>query len=74
MQDMGMQIRLACTLAGISVSELARRIGTSPQNLNQRLKVGRFSTDELEKIAKALGAEFRLEFKFPNGNSIGRIE
>ena len=73
MLDMGMQIRIACTIAGVSVSELARRIGTSPQNLNQRLKVGRFSTEELENIAKALGAEFQLEFKFPNG-SISQLE
>jgi transcriptional regulator with XRE-family HTH domain len=68
MQDMGMKIRIACTLAGVSVAELARRIGTSPQNLNQRLKVGRFSTEELERIAKALGAEFCLEFIFPDGS------
>ena len=68
MQDMGTKIRVACTLAGVSVAELARRIGTSPQNLNQRLKVGRFSTEELESMAQALGAEFRLEFIFPDGS------
>ena len=68
MQDMGTKIRVACTLAGVSVAELARRIGTSPQNLNQRLKVGRFSTEELERMAQALGAEFRLEFIFPDGS------
>jgi len=68
MQDMGTKIRVACTLAGVSVAELARRINTSPQNLNQRLKVGRFSTEELERMAQALGAEFRLEFIFPDGS------
>ncbi len=70
MQDMGTKIRLACTLSGISVSELARRIDTSPQNLNQRLRVGRFSVEELEKIASALGAEFRMEFIFPDGSKV----
>lgn len=70
MQDMGTKIKLACTLAGVSVSELARRIDTSPQNLNQRLKVGRFSTEELERIAQALGAEFQLEFIFPDGSKV----
>ena len=70
MQDMGTKIKVACTLAGVSVSELARRIDTSPQNLNQRLKVGRFSTEELERIAAALGAEFRLEFIFPDGSKV----
>ena len=70
MQDMGTKIRLACTLKGISISELARRIDTTPQNLSQRLKVGRFSVEELEKIAEALGAQFALEFIFPDGSRI----
>ena len=70
MQDMGTKVRLACTLAGVSVSELARRIGTTPQNMSQRLKVGRFSAEELERIAAALGAEFRLEFIFPDGSKV----
>ena len=70
MQDIGTKIKLACTLAGVSVAELARRISTSPQNLNQRLKVGRFSAEELERIAQALGAEYRAEFVFPDGSSV----
>ena len=70
MQDMGTKIRLAFTLKGISISELARRIDTTPQNLSQRLKVGRFSVEELEKIAEALGAQFELGFIFPDGSRI----
>jgi transcriptional regulator with XRE-family HTH domain len=70
MQEIGTKIRLACTLAGISVSELARRIGTTPQNMSQRLKVGRFSAEELEGIAQALGAELRLELIFPDGSKV----
>ena len=54
--DIAKKIRMACTAAGISESELARRIETSPQNLNQRLKVGKFTGEELEKIAAALNA------------------
>lgn len=70
MQDIGTKIRLACTLAGVSVSELARRIGTTPQNMSQRLRVGRFSAEELEAVAKALGAEYKAEFIFPNGERV----
>lgn len=68
--DIAKKIRLACTAAGISESELARRIETSPQNLHQRLKVGKFTGEELERIAQALGAEFVLGFKFPDGTTI----
>lgn len=70
MPDMGTKIKLACTLSGISLAELARRIDTSPQNLSQRLKVGRFSKEELERIASALGAEFKMEFIFPDGSKV----
>lgn len=61
------KIKQACTFANISVSELARRIGTTPQNLNQRLKVGKFTSAELEKIASALGAVSAITFTFPDG-------
>jgi hypothetical protein len=65
-----MKIKLAETYAQVRETELARRIGTSPQNLGQRLKVGRFTTQELEDIASALGAEFRFSFRFPDGTEI----
>ena len=64
------KIKLACTFAGISESELARRIETTPQNLHQRLKVGKFTSAELEKIAAALGADFSISFRFPDGTVI----
>ena len=68
--SMEQKIKLACTLAGISESELARRIGTTPQNLHQRLKVGRFTVEELARIGEALGARYVCEFRFPDGTTI----
>ena len=38
------QIKVLCVRSNISVSELARRIGTSPQNFNAKLKKGRKKT------------------------------
>lgn len=64
------KIKLACTYAGITEAELARRIETTPQNLHQRLKVGKFTAQELERIAAALGSEFILCFKFSDGTTI----
>ena len=64
------KIKLACTVAEISISELARRLDTTPQNLNQRLKVDKFTSEELEKIAAALGCTFSAEFIFPDGSRI----
>ncbi len=67
MMTIDKKIKVACAIAGVSESEVARRIETSPQNLHNRLKVGKFTYEELEKIASALGAEFKMEFIFPDG-------
>lgn len=68
--DIVKKIKTACAAADLSLTELARRTGQSPQNLNQRLKTGKFSTLELEQIAAALGAEYRAFFLFPDGTKI----
>ncbi len=68
--DTAQKIKAICGALGISQSELARRLHTSPQNLNQRLKVGRFTQTELQEIALAMGAEYISFFKLPDGTEI----
>ena len=68
--DIPKKIKLATTYAGISEAELARRVGSSSQAFGQRMKTGKFSSAELDKIAEALGAEFVCAFKFPNGAEV----
>lgn len=63
-------IEMAVAYCGISNSELARRLNWSPQLLNKRLNTGKFSVDEWEMIAKALGATYRVGFIFPDGKEI----
>ena len=63
-------IDMGTSYAGISNAELARRLGWSPQILYNRMKTGKFSLEEWEQIATALGAEFRLGFQFPDGREI----
>lgn len=46
----------------MSESELARRTGQTPQNLNNKYKRNSFKVSELEKVANALDA--RLEIRF----------
>lgn len=68
--DISKKIKLAETFANISEAELSRRIGTTSQAFGQRLKTGKFSSADLEKIAQALGAEFVCKFVFPDGTEI----
>ena len=68
--DIATKIKVACTMRGISVSELARRVGTTPQNMSGRLKVGKFTGEELEKIAQALDCKVELFFEFSDGTKV----
>ena len=64
------KIKMAVAYKKISESELARRIDTTPQAFNQRMKTGEFSSEDLEKIADALGAKFVYGFEFEDGTKI----
>ena len=68
--DIPTKIKLAETYAKISEAELARKLGTTSQAFGQRMKTGKFSSSDLDNIAKALGAEFECCFKFPDGREI----
>lgn len=53
-----------------SQAALARMIGMTPSNFNQKFKRETFTQEELEKIAAALGGEYFFGFKFPDGTNI----
>ena len=64
-------INMACANAGISQSELARRIGWAPAAFSNRIKTEKFSREEWEAIAKAVNAEVQLTLTFKDGTVIG---
>ena len=60
-------IREICRLQNISMSELARRIGQSRQNLYKKLLRETLTIEELKQIADALGVKFEQSFTLPSG-------
>lgn len=57
------KIRIVLVKRGnISEAELARRMGISPQNLNNKFKRDNFTENDLRDIAKALDCSFRATF------------
>ena len=50
--------------AGMSKTQLATAFGMSPQALNQRFRTGKFSYQELQKIAEIMGAKLVFKFEF----------
>ena len=68
--DFPTKIKMAEAVSKIKEAELARRMDTTPQAFNQRMKTGKFKYEELESIASALGAELVLKFRFSDGTEV----
>ncbi len=64
------KIDMACTAVGISKTELGKRIGLSQSAFSQRLKTGKFSDEDFQNMAKAIGAKYYSGFEFPDGTKI----
>ena len=64
------QIKVLCVRTNISVSELARRLGMSPQNQNAKLKRETFTIADLNRIAEATGTTFERKFILNDGESV----
>ena len=65
---MGMteKIRILLVKRGnLSESELARKIGISPQNLHNKMKRDNFTENDLMEIAQALGCSYEINFIIP---------
>lgn len=63
-------IRILCDQMNVSIAELARRIGQTPQNLGKKLKRETVTLEELKAIAGVLGVAFEQSFTLPNGKKI----
>lgn len=70
MMTISEQIKILCVRQNISLAELARRLGKSPQSLNSKMKRRSFTVEELEKIAEVTGSTFERYFIMINGEKI----
>lgn len=67
---MEQKIKMAMAYKGISQAGLARAIGMTPSNFNQKIKRETFTVEELELIAEAVGGKYKFSFTFPDGTEI----
>lgn len=70
MTTLQQQVKIACEAAGITLTELAERLGTSQQNLSKRLYVGKLEKEMMYNIAKCLGCKYVSYFEFDDGTKI----
>ena len=64
------QIKVLCIRSNISVAELARRLGTTPQNFSGKLRRDTLSIVDMERIAEVTGTKFKREFVLKNGETV----
>ncbi len=64
-------VRRLCVKKNISIAELCRHIGQTPQNFNKKLKRGTISFEEMIKISEVLEVDYEQAFIFPDGEKIG---
>lgn len=63
-------IRQLCKQRNISLAELCRRIGQTPQNFNKKLKRETVTFEEILTIATVLDARYEQAFVLPDGQKI----
>lgn len=63
-------IKELCKEKNISMAELARRLGQTPQNFTKKLKRETVSTEELMSIGDLLGVKFEQSYTLENGEKI----
>ena len=64
-------IRELCEKQNISLAELCRRIGQTPQNFNKKRKRGTVSFEEMMTIAEVLGVGYEQAFILSEGEKVG---
>ena len=58
MEGIADKIKILLLKRKLNQTELAEKMGTTLQNLNNKLRRNSFTPDELKKIAKLLGATY----------------
>lgn len=67
----GEQLRVIMKRRGVSVQELADRLGKSRQNVNKRLNNSNFTSAEMQEWAAAIGCIVNIEVvEKPEGGQI----
>lgn len=61
------QVKSALLHSNMTLAELAKQFGISASGMTQRLKNGKFTKQELQKIAHILGCDYVSYFQYPDG-------
>ena len=64
------QIKGALAYSGMSQRKIASELDTTQANLNTKINRETLTDQELEQIAKSIGAKYKCYFEFEDGTKI----
>lgn len=67
-------LKILCVKNELTITEIARRLGTSPQALSQKIKRGKLSLEDLDNIAVVSGCKLECSFVLAGGERIPIIK
>ena len=65
--DIGKQIKSALDHGGMTITELGVRFGIKQQAMSKKMQIGKFTQDDLYKIAQSMDCEYISEFCYDDG-------
>ena len=63
-------VRELCRKENVTIAELARRVGQTPQNFGKKLNRDTLTFDEMLQIAETMGVSYEQSFMCSNGEKI----
>ena len=67
-------LKIVCVKNELTITEIARRLGTSPQALSQKIRRGKLSLDDLDNIAVVSGCKLECNFILAGGEKVPIIK
>ena len=64
------KVRAFLAYTGYTQREMAKAIGMTVSNFNQKICRGTLETEDLQRMAEAAGCQYRSEFILPDGSTI----
>ena len=64
------RVKMSCKKMNINLGELAERLGMRQSTFSIRLKTGKFTKEEIKRMASNMGCSYNSYFLFPDGTTI----
>lgn len=68
--SIGEQVKIIMKRQGVSLTELAEKMGQSRQNLSNKMRRDNFTESEAIAMASILGCKLSITFTLPDGSTL----